>query len=255
MIFLSSIEPVYYLLPLIGFMVGLLGSMMGGGGGFIFLPTLTLIVGVPAQIAVITSLVATLPICIVGAISHYKMANIHFRMAILFAATGLVGALSGVAIAELLSSDQLKTIFGIYSILMALIITFTIRPQHNDYKSGFDRLKAPFFGLFAGVATGALSISGTAPILAGLFSLRLSVKTAIGTSMVIILSNTLFAAGAHFVVGQIDLTLVLFLTAGSIIGAVIGPRLLDGIKKKHSERFKYIHATVMAILGILMIFK
>ena len=251
MFFLSSIEPVYFFLPLIGFIVGLLGTMMGGGGGFIFLPTLTLIVGVPAQIAVITSLVAMLPICLVGAISHYNRENIHIRMALLFSATGLVGALSGVAIAGILSSAQLKTIFGIYSILMALIIVFDIRRKNNV----FHRIKAPFFGLFAGVATGALGISASAPILAGLLSLRFSVKMAIGTSIFIVLSNTLFAAGAHFVVGQIDLTLVLFLTAGSAIGAIIGPRLLDGVKNNHTESFKYIYAAVMTILGTLMIIR
>ena len=255
MIFLSSIEPVYYFLPLIGFIVGLLGSMMGGGGGFFFLPTLSLIIGVPAQIAVVTSLVATLPICLFGTISHYNKANIHIRMAILFSATGFIGALLGVAIADLLSSEQLKKVFGIYSIVMALIIAFTIRRQNEDKKSGSNRIKAPFFGLFAGVATGALSISGTTPILAGLLSLRLSTKTAIGTSLVIILSNTLFSAGAHFVVGQIDFTLVLFLTAGSSIGALIGPRLLDRIKNDHTESFKYLYAAVMIISGTLMIFK
>ena len=66
MIELSEIEPVYYLLPLVGLLIGLLGTMLGGGGGFFFLPILTLLFGVPAQTAVITSLVATLPICIVG---------------------------------------------------------------------------------------------------------------------------------------------------------------------------------------------
>ena len=254
MFFLSSIEPVYYILPLIGFIVGLLGTMLGGGGGFIFLPALTLIIGVPAQIAVITSLVATLPICLVGAISHYKKDNINIRMALIFSTAGLIGALSGVVIAGLLSSEHLKTTFGIYSLLMAINIAFNVL-WDNDRMSVFTRLKAPFFGFFAGIVTGALSTSGTAPILAGLFSLRLSVKTAIGTSILIVLSNTLFAAGAHFIIGKIDMTLVLLLTTGSTIGAIIGPRLLDGIKGNRSENFKYMYSAVMAILGILMILK
>ena len=256
MIFSSSIEPVYFILPVIGFIVGLLGTMLGGGGGFIFLPTLTLIIGVPTQIAVITSLVATLPICLIGAISHYNRANINIRIAIIFSVTGLIGALSGVAIAGRLSSELLKTIFGIYSILMALNIVLNIRKENSDNnKSVFNRTKAPFYGFFAGIATGSLGISATAPILAGLFSLSLSVKTAIGTSILIVLSNTLFAAGAHFVVGEIDMTLLLFLTIGSTLGALIGPRLLDEIKSNNSNKFKYIYAAVMAILGTIMILK
>ena len=255
MIYLSSIEPVYFILPVIGFLVGLLATMLGGGGGFIFLPTLTLIVGVPIQTAVITSLVATLPICLIGAISHYNRANINIRIAIIFSAAGLIGALSGVAIAERLSSELMKTIFGTYSILMAINIVFNIRKENSENKSIFHRMKAPFYGLFAGIATGSLGISATAPILAGLLSLHLSVTSAIGTSILIVLSNTLFAAGAHFVVGEIDMTLLLFLTIGSTLGALIGPRLLDEIKSNNSNKFKYIYAAVMAILGTIMILK
>ena len=255
MFFFSTIEPVYFILPLIGFIVGLLGTMLGGGGGFIFLPTLTLIIGVPAQVAVITSLVATLPVCLVGTISHFNKDNINIKMALIFSAAGLIGALSGVAIADRLSSEQLKTAFGIYSLLMAVNIVYNIRHLNNNPKSVFVRMKAPFYGFFAGTISGALGVSGTAPILAGLFSLNLSVKTAIGTSILIVLSNTLFAAGAYFVVAEIDMTLVLFLTAGSTIGAIIGPRLLDGIKSDGSNNFKYIYSAVMAILGIIMILK
>ncbi len=81
MIFHSPIEPVYYLLPLAGLVIGLFGSMLGGGGGFFFLPILTLLLKVPAQTAVITSLVATLPICMVGSFSHYRRNNIDFAVA------------------------------------------------------------------------------------------------------------------------------------------------------------------------------
>jgi len=66
MIYHSSFEYYYLWLPLIGFMIGFIGSLIGGGGGFFFIPVLTLIFHVPAQIAVATSLAATLPIGIVG---------------------------------------------------------------------------------------------------------------------------------------------------------------------------------------------
>jgi len=66
MIFHSSFQYCYLWLPLVGFIIGFFASMAGGGGGFFFLPVLILLFKVPAQIAVATSLAATLPICIVG---------------------------------------------------------------------------------------------------------------------------------------------------------------------------------------------
>src|SRR5690625_5570317 len=68
MIFYSPIESVYYLLPVIGFVVGFFGTLLGGGGGFVFLPILVLFYNTPTHTAVITSLVATLPIGLLGAV-------------------------------------------------------------------------------------------------------------------------------------------------------------------------------------------
>lgn len=83
MIDFSEIQDIYFILPLLGFIIGLFGTMVGGGGGFFFLPILTLLLKVPAQAAVITSLVATLPICIVGSLGHYRKNNIDFKVATL----------------------------------------------------------------------------------------------------------------------------------------------------------------------------
>jgi len=263
MIFHSSIEPIYFLLPLVGLLIGLFGTMLGGGGGFFFLPILILLLGVPPQTAVITSLVATLPICFVGSLGHSRKGNIDFRVAALFAIAGIVGAFIGAGITSKISADNLKLSFGIYSILIALnIAVVTWRKKRNDANkseqqksSGLKKiLKGSFYGFSAGTITGTFGTSGTAPILAGLFAMRMPLKLVIGTSLLVVLVNTVFAIGAHFLLGKIDLTLVYFLTAGSIIGALLGPKLLSKVKIDNSEnRVKYLYAIVMVALGVLMI--
>ncbi|WP_163713272.1 sulfite exporter TauE/SafE family protein [Mangrovibacterium lignilyticum] len=261
MIFHSPIEPIYFLLPLLGFIIGLFGTMLGGGGGFFFLPILTLLLHVPTQTAVITSLVATLPIGLVGSVGHYRKQHINFKIGMLFALVGIIGAFIGAGITSRISSEQLKTSFGIYSILMALNIAYgTYKKKkaegegktHNQSRK-HKVLKGSFFGLFAGLITGTFGTSGTAPVLAGLFSLRIPIKMVIGTSLLIVLVNTFFAIGAHFLVGKIDLTLVYFLTAGSALGAISGPRLLSKTKIDRSENnARYWYALVMVALGGVM---
>lgn len=260
MIFHSPIEPVYYLLPLAGLVIGLFGSMLGGGGGFFFLPILTLLLKVPAQTAVITSLVATLPICMVGSFSHYRRNNIDFAVAAVFSLAGIGGAFIGAGITNLVSAGMLKVGFGIYCILIALNMMFrTWRDQGTGAAgkrshSGVWRIKGSFYGLFAGIITGTFGTSGTAPVLAGLFSMRIPLKTVVGTSLLIVLINTFFAVGAHFLIGKIDLTLVSFLTAGSTVGALAGPKLLAGARTESSEsKIKYWYAAIMVALGLLMI--
>ena len=262
MIFYSSFENIYLLLPIIGFLIGLFGTMLGGGGGFFFLPVLTLIIGVPAHTAVATSLAATLPIGIVGSWGHYRKGNIDMRTGSLFSMAGIVGALIGARLTNFISGPQLKLLFGIYSILIALNMLFNgarkLKEQNDDGSNS--KLKAirfgkgSFFGLTAGMIAGTFGTSGTAPIIAGLFSMRLPVKLVVGTSLLVVLVNTVFAVGAHFLIGSIDLTLIAFLTAGSVIGAFLGPRLFSKAKIGKSEKkVQYLYAAVVAAIGILMI--
>ena len=265
MIEFSDIQNIYFLLPIIGFIIGGFGTMLGGGGGFFFIPLLTLWIRVPAQTAVITSLVATLPICIVGTLGHSRQKNLDFRIAGIFIVTGIVGAIVGAKISSSISEMLLRTAFGIYSILIALnMVLETARKKRNKKESSNENqyeadkkariLKGSFFGLAAGTITGTFGTSGTAPVLAGLFSMKIPFKMVIGTSLLIIMVNTICAIGAHFVVGRIDLTLVAFLTAGSAVGAVVGPQMLSRIQIEKSEsKAKYWYAAVMVGIGILMI--
>jgi uncharacterized protein len=263
MIFHSSFEYYYLWLPLVGFLIGFIGSLLGGGGGFFFIPVLTLLFNVPTQIAVATSLAATLPIGIVGSFGHYHNGNINLRLGLAFAIAGIFGALSGASLTNLMTTGQLKVSFGIYSILMALLMIISNwREKRADAngiripdRSNFQKIsRGTFFGFLAGVITGTFGTSGTAPVQAGLFTMRMPIKLVVGTSLMVSCVNTFSALGAHFLVGEIDLTLVYFLTAGTIIGALAGPKLLAGIKIGHAEGpIRLWYALGMIAFGIIMI--
>ncbi|OQC40215.1 MAG: Sulfite exporter TauE/SafE [Bacteroidetes bacterium ADurb.Bin037] len=122
MIFHSTFEYAYLWLPFLGLIVGFLGSFTGGGGGFVFIPLLTIFFKTPPQIAVASSLAATLPICLAGAYGHYKKKNLDLRIGLIFAAAGIFGALLGARIANMITAKQLRVSFGIYSIIIAVIM-------------------------------------------------------------------------------------------------------------------------------------
>ncbi|HYQ59358.1 MAG TPA: sulfite exporter TauE/SafE family protein [Draconibacterium sp.] len=262
MIFYSSFENIYLILPIIGFIIGLFGTMLGGGGGFFFLPVLTLLLGVPAHTAVTTSLAATLPIGLVGSWGHYRKGNMDVKTGSVFCLAGIIGAVLGARLTNLISESQLKLFFGIYSILIAInMLVNSIRKNRNEKVAAKETTnntlriaKGSFFGLSAGAIAGIFGTSGTAPIIAGLFSMHLPVKLVVGTSLLVVLVNTFFAFGTHFLVGSVDLTLITFLTAGSVIGAFLGPRLFSRAKIGKSEKkVQYVYAAVVAAIGILMI--
>jgi len=263
MIFFSDYQSLYLILPVIGFVIGLFGTMVGGGGGFFFLPVLTLIIGAPAQVAVATSLSATLPIGIVGTIAHYRHGNVDLNTGKIFILAGVFGAVAGAAITGWLSSVQLKTAFGIYVILVALNVAFSTWRKKQSENGGkqmkaltkFRRIgRGSFFGFFAGAIAGTFGTSGTAPVMAGLLSMRLPLKIVVGTSLMIVLMNAVVAVGAHFLVGQIDMTLVVFLTSGSVLGAITGTIWFSRARLERAENnIRYVYVLVMIIIGILMI--
>ncbi|HUW92952.1 MAG TPA: sulfite exporter TauE/SafE family protein [Bacteroidales bacterium] len=263
MIFHSAFDNSYLWLPLIGFLVGMIGTLIGGGGGFFFIPVLTLLFNVPAQIALTTSLAATLPICIIGSIVHYRNGNIDIRVGSVFAIAGIFGALAGATLTSLISPGHLKISWGIYAILMAanMIISNWIKKRNkaNGIEkpgiSKFEKIaKSSFFGFLAGVITATFGTSGATPVQAGLFTMRMPVKVVIGTTLLVVMVNTASALGAHFLVGDMDLTLVYFITAGTIVGALLGPKLLDRVKLDRVEGpIRQWYALGMIAFGILMI--
>ena len=263
MVYYSSFEYSYLLLPLIGFTVGFLASVLGSGGGFFFLPALILIYNVPAHEAITTSLAATLPICIIGSLGHYRQNHIHLKVGLIFGIAGILGAIAGAGLSSKISSAHLKIGFGVYSILIAfqmMVSNWKIRKakivgSDNINLNGKQQMgRGSYYGFLAGLVTGTFGTSGAAPVLAGLFSMRLPLKIVAGTSLLIITATTISALGAHFLIGRIDLTLIYFLTSGAVIGAVTGPHFLARIKTDKAEgAVRNWYALGLIAFGILLI--
>jgi uncharacterized membrane protein YfcA len=264
MIFHSSFENAYLWLPLIGFLVGLISTLIGGGGGgFFFIPILVLLFGVPAHVAITTSIAATLPICLVGSIGCYRNGHVNLRVGLLMSAGGILGALAGAGFTSLITHQQLILLYGLYSVVLSVIVLIGIRREKRDKANGVDNstdtrlqefAKSTSYGFLAGVITASSGTTGATPVQAGLFAMRKPVKVVIGTSLVVVMVNTASSLGAHFLVGQIDLTLVAFLTAGTVAGALIGPKVIKGARIEHVDGpIRFWFAISMILFGIAII--
>ncbi len=262
MLFYSEFQQSYLWLPLAGFIIGMIATMVGSGGGFFFPLLLILFFQIPAHIAVATSLAASLPLCIAGTTGHYRSGNINLRLGFIFGAAGILGALSGAFFTRLMQPSTLKIVFGIYSVVLALIIFHSSMKDRKEKReedlSGKvptgKMIKSSFFGYAGGTISGTFGTSGAAPIMAGLFALNTPARKVAGTSLMVVLINTLAAFTGHFLLGEVDLTLVLMLTAGSVLGALLGPRLLVAIRPEKSENLiRRVFAIIIIISGILLI--
>jgi uncharacterized membrane protein YfcA len=265
MIMSLTYNPSFLWLPLIGAAIGLLVTIFGGGGGFFYVPILTLLFHVPTQLAAATSLAATIPTVVVGSIEHYRKGNVNLRVGVIFGVAGLVGALVGAYVSNLVSSALLQKLFGAYAIALTIPMVLTSRNRLKNL-GGEAKVSQPltsskiilcaFFGIISGIMAGLFGTSGTASIVAGLYILGLPVTVVVGTSVLVVLFNAISGFVGHLIVGQFNLMLLLFLGSGSVIGGFLGPRILAKINVQTLEKVYGILFILLVIsFGVIMLLK
>ena len=95
-------------LVLTGLAAGLLSGMLGVGGGVLFVPALVVAVAATQVEAEATSLLAILPVAVVGAWSQRRYGNVRLKEAGLIGVLSIAGAVGGVALANALPERALK---------------------------------------------------------------------------------------------------------------------------------------------------
>lgn len=258
-----SIELSIYWLPLIGFVVGLIATMVGGNGAFFFPPALILLFQVAPKVAIATSLAAVIPIGLIGSAEHYRRGNINLPVGIVFGSAGMVGALTGAWVSSLLKTETLVISFSIYLVLLGLFTLYKPKNMHGrggkTPKSFSDLNKRNLsliisIGLVAGCVTGLYGTSGTAPVLAAMLILQLPLIQVIGTSVLIVFINALTGFGGHVLLGEFDLQLIILLGSGAAAGAFIGPRLLGRIRPQNKEnKARIILGLLLIVAGIVLL--
>jgi len=99
-------------LALVGFIVGILSSISGLGGGFMVVPLL-IYLGREAKLAVGTSFVFILVVAISSIISHYRLGNIDIKTGLTLGLGGIIGAQIGPQILQHVSEQNFKRIFAV----------------------------------------------------------------------------------------------------------------------------------------------
>jgi uncharacterized membrane protein YfcA len=116
----------------IGVMAGVVSGLLGVGGGILFVPALTLALSLSQIKAEATSLLAIIPVALVGAARQYRYGNLRTRDAIVLGALSAVGVLAGVALANVLPQRVLR--FG-FAALMLLVAAQFLRRWHRTVRS------------------------------------------------------------------------------------------------------------------------
>jgi uncharacterized membrane protein YfcA len=103
----------------IGLAGGVIAGLLGVGGGVLFVPGLVIFLGLDQHQAEATSLLAIIPVAIVGTYMQDRYGNVRRSDALALGLLSLVGAAGGVALANALSGRVLRDAFAILLLVVA----------------------------------------------------------------------------------------------------------------------------------------
>lgn len=242
---------VLWLIPL-GFVAGVVGSIIGLGGGIIVVPVLTFL-GVPHTITASSSLFAAFSNSVAASISYAKQKRIDYKMGMRFGLLSVPGTVIGALISAQATPSFFKISFGLILIASCyyLFIKKNIAPKSNRISkqmvivsatiSFFAGILSSFFGIGGGIVFVPLMIIG----------LGMLVKNATATSQMILMFSSISGLAAHTLLGHADFEYALLLSIGAFAGGLVGARLSVDLKE-NSIRLLISSVIVVAAIKLFL---
>jgi uncharacterized protein len=245
-----------------GLLIGLAVGTLGGGGSVLAVPILVYVLDQTVPEATTASLVVVAAGAVAGGLSHARAGRVCWRHAGTFTAAALPGIALGTLAAEAVSGPLLLAAFAL--IMLAAAHATWRKANEDDGKAGgtwegggtCPPLRLPrdlVAGGAVGLVTGFFGVGGgflIVPTLA--IALAFTMRTAVGTSLVIITATSLMGLIAHLLAGRsLNVDVTAAMTGGCVLGAVAGAALADRIPQRALGRG--FATMVVAVAGYLLI--
>lgn len=245
-----------YLLILLGFAIGTIGTLIGAGGGFILVPLLILMQpDFSAEIITAISMVVVACNAASGSVAYMSTKRVDYKAGLIFALFTIPGSVLGVYSTKFISRDIFDVVFGIVLISLAAFLFFkggTKMPvekpvtknkgwveQHlvdkwnEKYDYAYDMKKGTLLSVFVGYFSPLLGIGGGIIHVPAMVEwLRFPVHIATATSHFILAIMATASVIVHISQGSYDDPLVLKMITGLIIGVVPGAQLGAFLSRK-----------------------
>jgi uncharacterized membrane protein YfcA len=185
-----------------------------------------------------------------GAFMHRSQGTLNWKVALVFGGTGMTMAYLAAGWSKALPPTTLMIMFAGLMLVIGLFMMLKPTPLGRD-DGGRGWLVTVLSGAGVGLLTGFLGVGGGFLIVPALVMLvGLSMRQAVGTSLVVIAMNSLAGFLGHLHGPAIDYQLVaIFVTAG-LTGALVGARLTRIV---HPEHLRKVFAAFVIVLAIFLL--
>ncbi|MDA2894333.1 sulfite exporter TauE/SafE family protein [Mycolicibacterium sp. BiH015] len=220
----------------LGVVIGVLLGLLGGGGSILAVPALVYGMGFNIEQAIPISLIVVAAASAVGVLPKIRAKQVQWRMAAIFAAAGIPATIAGSAISAHLPQPVLMTGFAVVMAVAGIRMladrnatgtACTIHAGHVNWRRCAPRSIAA--GLLVGLLTGLFGVGGGFLIIPALVVvLGVEMSTAIGTSLLIIIANSVAGIASHLhgihVEWQVTAAFIAAAMATSLVAGYVGTR-------------------------------
>jgi uncharacterized membrane protein YfcA len=189
----------------LGALIGVLLGLLGGGGSILAVPALVYGMGFGVEQAIPTSLIVVAAASTVGVLPKIRAKQVRWRMAAIFAAAGIPATIAGSAISAHLPQSILMIGFAVVMVVAGIRMltdrsatgtACKIEAGHVNWRRCAPRSIGA--GLLVGLLTGLFGVGGGFLIIPALVvMLGVEMSTAIGTSLLIIIANSVAGIVSH----------------------------------------------------------
>lgn len=236
---------------LLSVVMGLTLGLLGGGGSILAVPILRYVVGAEAKEAIATSLLVVGATSVSCTINHARAGNVKWRTGFAFGLFAMGGAYPGGLLAKYFPGPLLLVLFALVMVAAGVAMirgrkeSGTVRPA--------SLVKAAAQGLLVGFVTGLVGAGGGFLVVPALVLFGgVDMRSAVGTSALVIAMNSFagFAGYASHVSidGTVAALVIGFAVAGSFLGAAL-------VRRVDPTRLKSAFGWFVLAMAALMLYR
>lgn len=243
----------FILLLIVSFFTSIIGTMIGMA--MVVLLPLMIFLGIPVHTAIATGRFSMLGVNIGNITIFSQNEKVQSKYFLVFAVAGAIGSLAGALFLVYVNEEVLKTIIGIFMIVISILILFEdyIKPKKIKHKATIKHhILSALAGIFVGGYIGIIGGGGaTIIILLLILIYGLSFHDALANQKAVTLPISIIAALVFIYQGLIDYTLGVPLLIVNFIGGLIGAGLVSKFKGLWLKR---IIVPIVILMAVRLLF-